>query len=97
MGLTVQMADGSSLHPDRSRHLAARRHGVNNPVLVGGDPQLFNPYEVILVNPDKHPHVNVAAANAFIDWLIGDDGKEAIAGYRVNGEQLFVPAPGPTN
>ena len=62
-------------------------------MLVGGDPQLFNPYEVILVNPEKHPHVNVAAANAFIDWLIGDDGKDAIAGYRVNGEQLVrLPA-----
>ena len=98
MGLTVQMARrlGAYTLTDRATWLRAG-DAANHPVLVGGDPQLFNPYEVILVNPDKHAHVNVAAANAFIDWLIGDDGKDAIAGYRVNGEQLFVPAPGPTN
>ena len=98
MGLTVQMAGrlGAYTLTDRATWLRAG-DAANHPVLVSGDPQLFNPYEVILVNPDKHSHVNVAAANAFIDWLIGDDGKDAIAGYRVNGEQLFVPAPGPTN
>ena len=98
MGLTVQMAGRLAAYTltDRATWLRAG-DGINNPVLVSGEPQLFNPYEVILVNPDKHPHVNVAAANAFIDLLIGDDGKQAIAGYRVNGEQLFVPAPGQTN
>jgi tungstate transport system substrate-binding protein len=52
---------------------------------------------VILVNPDNHPHVNVAAATIFIDWLTADDGRSAIASYRMNGEQLFAPAPGPGN
>lgn len=66
-------------------------------ILVDGDPKLFNPYEVILVNVDKHPHVNVAAATAFIDWLVSEEGKRTIADYRVNGEQVFTPAPGPTN
>jgi ABC-type tungstate transport system permease subunit len=45
----------------------------------------------------KAPHVNVAAATAFIDWLVSDDGKSAIAGHHIGGEQLFTPAPGPTN
>ena len=98
MGLTVQMAGRLAAYTltDRATWLRAG-DPVNHAVLVSGDPQLFNPYEVILVNPAKHPHVNVAAASAFIDWLVADDGKDAIAGYRVNGEQLFVPAPGPTN
>ncbi len=66
-------------------------------ILVDGDPQLFNPYEIILVNPEKHPHVNVAAANAFIDWLLSEEGRATIGNHRINGEQLFVPAPGHTN
>ena len=98
MGLTVQMAGRLAAYTltDRATWLRAG-DAANHPVLVSGDPLLFNPDEIILVNPDKHPHVNVAAANAFIDWLVSDDGKEAIAGYRMNGEQLFVPALGPSN
>src|SRR5262245_27073116 len=70
MGLTVQMAArlGAYTLTDRATWLHAG-DAVNHAVLVSGDPRLFNPYEVILVNPDRHPHVNAAAANAFIDWL----------------------------
>jgi tungstate transport system substrate-binding protein len=46
---------------------------------------------VILVNPAKHPHVKADLGQAFIDWLISREGKNAIAGYRVEGQQLFVP------
>ena len=28
---------------------------------------------------------------AFIDWLISPEGQKAIAGYKINGEQLFYP------
>jgi tungstate transport system substrate-binding protein len=98
MALTIQMAArlGAYTLTDRATWLRAG-DAANNPVLVAGDPKLLNLYEVILVNPAKHPHVNVAAANTFIDWLVSDEGREAIAGYRVNGEQMFVPTPGPTN
>ena len=98
MGLTVQMAArlGAYTLTDRATWLQAGDR-ANNPVLLGGDPKLFNAYEVIMVNPAKHAHVNVAAANTFIDWLVSDEGRDAIADYRVNGEQLFTPAPGPTN
>ena len=61
-------------------------------VLFDGDPVLFNPYGIILVNPDRHPHVKVAQAQSFIDWLLSDTGKAAIASFRVEGEQLFFPA-----
>ena len=27
----------------------------------------------------------------FIDWLISPTGREAVAGYKINGEQLFYP------
>jgi len=60
-------------------------------LLVAGDKRLFNQYGVILVNPGKFPHVKVADAQAFIDWLISPEGQGVIAGYKINGEQAFFP------
>ena len=97
MGLTVQMAARLDAYTLTDRATWLRAGAGTSRILVDGDPQLFNPYEVILVNPANHPHVNVAAATAFIDWLLSEDGKAAIGSHHVNGEQMFVPAPGPTN
>ena len=58
-----------------------------------GDPILFNPYGVIAVNPARHPQVNYRGATRFIDWITGPEGRRAIADFRVNGQQLFYPAP----
>lgn len=58
-------------------------------IVFEGDPLLFNPYGVILVNPERHPHVKDAAGRAFIDWLSSAAGRAAITGYTVGGEQLF--------
>ena len=60
-------------------------------ILFEGDAVLANQYGVILVNPLKHPHVNEKAGQAFIDWLLGVAGQNAIAAYRVGGQQLFFP------
>lgn len=60
-------------------------------VVVEGDPVLVNPYGVILVNPERHPHVKAADGQAFVDWLVSEAGQAAIAGYQLNGEQLFFP------
>ncbi|MCH8001924.1 MAG: hypothetical protein IIA34_09740 [Proteobacteria bacterium] len=61
-------------------------------VLVEGDPRLFNPYGLILVNPAKNPHVNARDGQAFIDWLVSEPGQRAIASFRVNDRQLFFPS-----
>ena len=58
-------------------------------ILFEGDEELFNAYGLILVNPKKHPHVNVADGQALIDWLIGKEGQQWINSYRVDGKQLF--------
>jgi tungstate transport system substrate-binding protein len=60
-------------------------------LLVAGDKRLFNQYGVILVNPVKFPHVKMADAQAFIDWLISPEGQKVIAEYRINGEPAFFP------
>jgi tungstate transport system substrate-binding protein len=98
MGLTAQMAIRLSAYTlvDRATWLKVAAGGSNQ-IMVDGDPKLFNAYEIILVSAAKHPHVNTAAANTFIDWLLSEEGKAAIGSHRIMGEQLFVPAPGPTN
>jgi len=60
-------------------------------ISVEGDKRLFNQYGVILVNPDKHPHVKKADGQAFIDWVVSADGQKAIADYKIDGQQLFFP------
>ena len=60
-------------------------------IAVEGDRRLFNQYGIMLVNPAKHPNVKKELGQAFIDWLVSPDGQNAIANYKINGEQLFYP------
>lgn len=60
-------------------------------IVVEGDRRLFNQYGVMLVNPEKFPHVKKQAGEAFVDWLISPQGQAAIAGYTIDGQQLFFP------
>ncbi|MGH8729441.1 MAG: extracellular solute-binding protein, partial [Burkholderiales bacterium] len=55
-------------------------------ILVEGDKKLFNQYGVILVNPEKHPHVKKEAGQKFIGWIISPSGQKAIASYKIDGE-----------
>jgi tungstate transport system substrate-binding protein len=63
-------------------------------IVVEGDKRLFNQYGVMLVNPAKHPNVRKDLGQKFIDWLVSPHGQQVIAGYKINGEQLFFPNAG---
>lgn len=88
--LNTASAMGAYILTDRGTWLSFKNPGELI-VLVEGDPKLFNPYGVMLVNPAKHPHVNKVEGQAFIDWLTSTEGQLAIASYKVNGQQLFFP------
>jgi tungstate transport system substrate-binding protein len=60
-------------------------------ILTQADKRLFNPYGSILINPAKHPHVKLAEAKAWHEWLTSPAGQQAIASYKIAGEQLFFP------
>jgi tungstate transport system substrate-binding protein len=60
-------------------------------ILVEGDPALFNPYSVIPVNPDRHPHVKAREVTRFVEWLTSPEGQAAIGSFRVEGQPLFFP------
>jgi tungstate transport system substrate-binding protein len=52
---------------------------------------LRNPYGVIVVNPERHPHVKHRLAQRFVDWLTSAQGQATIESFRVNGAPLFYP------
>jgi len=96
MGATLNTAVGMRAYTltDRGTWLSFRNK-ADYTILVEGDPQLFNQYGVILVNPAKHPHVKAGLGQRFIDWLVGPEGQSLIAGYTIAGQPLFFPnAPG---
>jgi len=45
----------------------------------------------MVLNPDKHPNVKEGMAQALVDWLVSQDGQQAIANYRLKSEQAFFP------
>ena len=92
MGAALNTASASNAYvlADRGTWLSFRNRGDLD-IVVEGDKRLFNQYGVMLVNPEKHPHVKKDLGQQFIDWLISAEGQKAIADYKVNGQQLFFP------
>lgn len=92
MGATLNVASGLSAYvlSDRATWSSFKNRG-DLTLVVEGDRRLHNPYGVILVNPQKHPHVKAADGQAFIDWLISAEGQAAIADFKIEGEQQFFP------
>lgn len=95
MGPALNTASGMSAYllADRGTWLSFKNRG-ELAIAVEGDRRLFNQYGVMLVNPQKHPGVKKEMGQAFIDWLTSSEGQEAIAGYKIGGEQLFFPNAG---
>jgi len=92
MGAALNTASAANAYvlADRGTWLSFKNRGDLD-ILVAGDKRLFNQYGVILVNPEKHPHVKKALGQAFIDWLVSPEGQKAIADYKINGQELFFP------
>lgn len=93
MGPTLNTAAGLDAYvlSDRATW-ASFQNRQNLVLLVAGDPALFNPYGSILVNPQKGPHIKAAEARIWHEWLTSGRGRAAIAGFKVQGEQLFFPS-----
>ncbi len=93
MGGTINVAVGTHGYTlsDRATWSAFKNKGDLG-IAVEGDPRLFNPYGVILVNPARHPNVKAADGQAFVDWLLSPEGQSAIADFKIAGEQQFFPS-----
>jgi tungstate transport system substrate-binding protein len=94
--LNTAGAMGAYTLSDRATWIAFKNKG-DLTIAVEGDKRLFNQYGVMLVNPAKFPSVKVADGRAFVDWLVSKEGQDAIAAYKIEGQQLFFPNAGDPN
>jgi len=95
MGPVLNMASelqGYTL-TDRGTWLAMKDR-LDLEIMVEGDKALFNPYQVILVNPARHEGLNTQGARALAEWLISDEGQGLINAFRLNGKVLFHASAG---
>jgi tungstate transport system substrate-binding protein len=92
MGKALQIAGEMQAYTlvDRGTWLAYRANSPLTLLLEGGE-ALQNPYGIIAVNPERYPDVNYAAVQKLIRWFKSDEAHMLIAGYKVDGEQLFYP------
>ncbi|WP_371989241.1 substrate-binding domain-containing protein [Vibrio amylolyticus] len=91
MGPTLNMASEMQGYTmtDRGTWLAYNNK-LDLSLLFQGDSALFNPYQVILVNPERYPSINHEGAKVFSDWLVDTKGQALINTFKLNGKQLFV-------
>jgi tungstate transport system substrate-binding protein len=90
MGEVIMMATqkrGYTLS-DRGTYIAFRKK-TDLVVARQGDKNLWNPYGIIAVNPEKHAHVKYDLAMKLVDFVTGPEGRSLIAGYKLDGEPLF--------
>ena len=91
--LNTAGAMGAYVLADRGTWLGFKAKG-DLTIIVEGDGRLFNPYGVILVNSVRHPTVKADLGQTFIDWILSTEGQAAIAGFQIDGKQLFFPSAG---
>ncbi|MBC2696261.1 MAG: solute-binding protein [Desulfobacteraceae bacterium] len=96
MGKTIIFADEKQAYTlsDRGTYIKynyGRKESIDLEIMCEGDSFLNNPYGVIPVNPDRHPHVKYELAEKFANWLISPKAQSLIANYRLMGNQLFYP------
>lgn len=92
MGPTLNTAAGMNAYSftDRATWVA-----FENPqdltLLFEGDEALFNQYGSLLLSQEQHPHLKHELAGQWHEWLVSDEGQQAIADFKVNDQPLFFP------
>ena len=92
MGPTLNTAAGMNAYSftDRATWVA-----FENPqdltLLFEGDEALFNQYGSLMLSEKLHPHLKHELAAQWHEWLVSEEGQQAIADFNVGGQQLFFP------
>lgn len=92
MAAALQFADEKRAYvlTDRGTFLALKPR-LELEVSFAGDPELYNFYHFIAVNPKRCPQVNYEAAMRYAAFLTSPEGQKLIAGFKFEGERLFQP------
>ncbi|MEM3437970.1 MAG: substrate-binding domain-containing protein [Nitrososphaerales archaeon] len=93
MGTVLRMANEKMAYTltDRATWLSFKKQLTNLDALVQDDVILFNPYAIILVNPEKYPQRNYKGALILAKWIISEEGQNLISSFKKEGETLFNP------
>ncbi len=92
MGAVLQIANDKLAYTlaDRGTYLAYLDKSELE-IVFENDAALFNPYHIILVNPDQHPHVKIDAARAYSRFIRSEEGQRLIHEFRISNRPLFHP------
>ena len=96
MGKTLTFAEEKQAHTmtDRGTYLKykfGRKQGLDLEILCEGDPDLFNPYGIIPINPKKYAHVKFELSDKFAKWLVSKKAQGMISRYKIQGKRAFFP------
>lgn len=93
MGASLVVADQMEAYvlADRGTYLKFQGKIKLTPLTARSD-AMKNPYGILVVNPRKHPRLQLRLANSFVDFVISADGQQLIKDYTIDGEQLFHPS-----
>jgi tungstate transport system substrate-binding protein len=94
MGKVIQIANelGAYTLADRGTWLVYKNKVQDMDILFEGDEQLFNPYSIIAVNPEKYPDINQQGASTLIAWITSAKGQKMIGNYKKFDQVLFTPS-----
>jgi tungstate transport system substrate-binding protein len=92
MGIVLRIADDKEAYTltDRGTYLAYKDK-MKLKVLFEKDEALYNPYHIIMVNPEKHPHTKIDLARKYSEFIRSEEGQSLIRNFKANGEVLFHP------
>ncbi|WP_425431994.1 substrate-binding domain-containing protein [Halomonas korlensis] len=92
MGPTLNTAAGMDAYvlADRASWVAfANPQGLE--LLFEGDEALFNQYGSLLLSAERHSHLKHDLAERWHQWLLSEEGQQAIGDFQIKGQQLFFP------
>jgi len=92
MGSTLNIAVGLNAYTFTDRATWLRfKNKQSHKILFEGDPELYNQYGIVKINPKHCKNRNHSLANNFYDWVLSTEGQELIGSFRIDGEKVFIP------
>ncbi|CAH0992750.1 Tungstate-binding protein TupA [Sinobacterium norvegicum] len=94
MSASLRMANELSAYTltDRGSWLAHRHQLDNLQAFSAAGTSLYNPYRILMLNPEGYSHLNFEAAETFSQWLLSDTVQKKIGQFSADGLWLFCPA-----
>ncbi len=90
--LGIAASFGGHILTDRATWLSEKaRIAGRLTVLFEGKPGMNNDYDIMIFTGQDASNIRPAVSRLH-DWLVGPEGQEAIAGFRIGGEMAFRPS-----